>query len=248
MTIPQTIATELQSLSPDAVIELFDLDMTPLGGPLVHYHAGTNGLMQSVVWNGVAYNAFPIQASGFEYAGRGQLPRPKMQVSNITGAISALILTYGDLVGCKVTRRRTFVKYLDAVNFPGGTNPTADPTAEFPQDIYFIEQRTAETREMVEFQLSAAFDFQGLTLPRRVIVQNVCVWRYRVWNASTSAFDYTNADCPYTGSSMFDTNDNPVSSGAQDVCGKRLSSCKARFGANATLPYGSFPACGINNG
>jgi lambda family phage minor tail protein L len=31
---------------------------------------------------------------------------------------------------------------------------------------------------------------------------------------------------------------------AKDVCGKRLSSCKARFGANAELPFGSFPSLG----
>jgi len=29
-----------------------------------------------------------------------------------------------------------------------------------------------------------------------------------------------------------------------DVCGKRLSSCKARFGQNAQLPFGSFPGVG----
>ena len=29
-----------------------------------------------------------------------------------------------------------------------------------------------------------------------------------------------------------------------DVCGKRLSSCRARFGADADLPFGSFPGVG----
>jgi phage-related protein len=31
---------------------------------------------------------------------------------------------------------------------------------------------------------------------------------------------------------------------AKDICGKRLTSCKARFGANAELPFGSFPSLG----
>jgi lambda family phage minor tail protein L len=31
---------------------------------------------------------------------------------------------------------------------------------------------------------------------------------------------------------------------AKDVCGKRLSSCRARFGDNADLPFGSFPGVG----
>ena len=30
----------------------------------------------------------------------------------------------------------------------------------------------------------------------------------------------------------------------EDVCGKRLSSCEARFGTNVDLPFGSFPGVG----
>ena len=37
---------------------------------------------------------------------------------------------------------------------------------------------------------------------------------------------------------------NGTGSQLQDVCGKRLSSCKARFGENAELPFGSFPGVG----
>ena len=133
----------------------------------------------------------------------------------------------------RVTIKRTLAKFLDAVNFPGGVNANADPTAEFPDDIFFVNQRTVENRTLVEFELAASFDFQGLQLPRRPIVQNVCVWRYR------------GAECGYTAATYFDANDNPVGSASQDVCGKRLSSCKARFGAYIPLPFGSFPAAGL---
>ncbi len=228
-----TINSEIQKLAPSAVIEMFVLDMGPVGGPVVYYHGGTNGLMQPVVWQGNTYAAVPVQAEGFEWNGRGLLPRPKIQIANVLGTITALLLTYGDLVGCKVTRKRTLAKFLDAANFASGTNPTADPTAEFPDDIFYIEQRTVENRNLVEFQLAAAFDFEGMELPRRAIVQNVCSWIYR------------SAECGYTGTAYFDTNDNPVGSAAQDVCGKRLSSCQVRFGANNPLPYGGFPAAGL---
>jgi len=40
------------------------------------------------------------------------------------------------------------------------------------------------------------------------------------------------------------TTGNPL----DDVCGKRLSSCKARFGENAELPFGSFPSLGSFTG
>jgi lambda family phage minor tail protein L len=231
--MPVSITAQIQTLAPSAVIELYVLDLTTLGGPVVYYHGGTNGLNGPVVWQGTTYYAFPVQMTGLEYNGRGQLPKPKVQVANTAGAITALILQYGDLLGAKVTVKRTLAKFLDAVNFAGGVNLSADPTAEFPDDIFFINQRTVENRSVVEFELAASFDFQGVQLPRRPIIQNVCVWIYR------------GAECGYTGTAYFDTNDNPVSSASADVCSKRLSSCKCRFGAYNQIPFGSFPAAGL---
>lgn len=233
MTTPETITSEIQKLEPSAIIELFEMDATAFGGDLLRFHAGTNGLRANVVWQGNTYTAFPIQASGFDMSGNGQLPRPKLQVANVTGAITLLVLTYDDLLGAKITRKRTLAKYLDAVNFPGGTNPTADDAAEFADDVFYIDRKVTETRDMVEFELAAAFDVAGVQLPRRQIIQNVCVWRYR------------GGECDYTGTNYFDTNDAPVGSAGLDVCGKRMTSCKARFGANNPLPFGSFPAAGL---
>lgn len=233
MSTPTTITSEIQKLEPSAILELFIMDASAFGGDVLRFHAGTNGLRQNVVWQGNTYTAFPIQASGFDFSGNGQLPRPKLQVANITGAISLLVLTYDDLLGAKVTRKRTLAKYLDAANFTGGVNPTADPLAEFADDIFVIDRKATETRDMVEFELAAAFDVAGVQLPRRQIIQNVCVWRYR------------GTECGYTGTTYFDANDASVASAGLDVCGKRLSSCKARFGANAPLPFGSFPAAGL---
>ena len=61
------IKADIQSLSPSALIELFVLDMsnTTSGGKLF-FHAGTNELMQPVVWQGVTYETVPIKASGFD--------------------------------------------------------------------------------------------------------------------------------------------------------------------------------------
>lgn len=233
MTLPTTIASEIQKLAPSSIIEMFEIDATVLGGTLYRFHPGKNGLVSNLVWQGNTYSAFPIEATGFEWNGRGQLPRPTLRVSNVLGTMTALVLQFDDLSGVKVTRIRTLQKYLDAVNFPGSTNPTADPTAEFARDVYFVDRKSIETREMVEFELSAALDLAGVALPRRQIIQNYCPWKYR------------SAECGYTGTSYFDTNDNPVSSAAQDVCGKRLSSCRARFGQYAVLPYGGFPAAGL---
>lgn len=387
-TVNTAITSEIQKLTPSAIIELYEIDASVVGGTIYRFHSGKNLGMTDVVWQGNTYSAFPIEASDFEWNGKGQMPRPKVQVSNVLGTITALVLAYQDLVGCKFTRIRTLAKYLDAVNFPAGTavvqatpsaftyqaplyyaaitpttlltamsdgitsaanfgggaganvfatpnqsgnflqmdlgsiklvdhitlrgvnlnpdgwgvaylngctisissngstytsagtvsgmtndgvakdfaigasaryikiampgtnwmaigdfiaytqetvyvNPTADPTAEFPRDIYYVDRKSTETNQMVEFELAASLDLAGVALPRRQIIQNYCPWAYR------------SSECGYTGTNYFDTNDSPVATLAQDVCGKRLSSCRCRFGQYAELPYGGFPAAGL---
>lgn len=228
-----SIIAEIQQLDPSSVIELFELDMSSFNQGVIRFHAGTNQLRSKVVWQAQAYEAFPIQAEGFEFNGGGQLPRPKLRVANVSASITALVLSYQDLIGCKLTRKRTLAKYLDAVNFIGGINPSADASAAFADDVFYVDRKSRETRDVVEFELATSFDLEGVMLPRRQIVQNVCPWTYR------------GAECGYTGSAYYDANDRAVSSSALDQCGKRLDSCQARFGANADLPFGGFPACGL---
>jgi lambda family phage minor tail protein L len=225
-----TLKGDIQTLSPGAVIECFQLDLTRYGAPVVCFHAGTNELQTDVVWQGVTYQRFPVQASGFEYKGQGTLPRPKFLVSNVTGTISALCKAYGDMVGAKVTRKRTLLQYLDAVNFANG-NPTADANEYFADDIFFINQKTTETKTVVEFELAVAFDVEGVQLPRRQVITNSCPWRYR------------GDGCGYAGGPCADVNDNPTNDPNKDVCGKRLASCKLRF-PNLALPFGGFPGAG----
>lgn len=227
-----SIAADVQTLTPGAIVELFELDLTPFGGDLLRFHAGTNQLRANVVWQANTYIAFPVQATGFEFNGQGQQTRPKLAAANVAGAITALVLQYEDIVGAKVTRKRTLAKYLDAVNFPGGTNPSADPTAEFPQDIYYVDRKSAENNVVVEFELAPAMDVTGVQLPRRQVVQNVCPWAYK------------GSECGWAGTTYYDANDASTTAG-NDVCGKRLSSCKVRFGQYAELPFGGFPAAGL---
>lgn len=221
-----TIAADIQSLSPTALLELFTVDTsnTP-GGGVFHFHAGTNALLQSVVWRGITYVALPIEAEGFELSSKGVLPRPTLKVANVGGLFSALAGTLNDLVGAKVTRKRTFAKYLDAVNFPAG-NPDADPNQYLPDELWFIEAKTSENRYIIAWELSSAFDLMGVMLPNRQVIQNSCSWTYR------------SAECSWIGGN-FDKSDLPCAA-PDDFCAKRLSSCKARFGDNIT-PFGGFP-------
>lgn len=181
------IKADIQSLSPSALIELFELDMsnTTSGGKLF-FHAGTNELMEPVVWQGVSYEPWPIKASGFDKTGQGTLPRPKIQVSNFAGTVSAEVQANDDLVGCRIIRKMTLARFLDAANFKDG-NPTADPNQHFPDEMWFIEQKTLETHEVVEFELSSVFDLMGVQLPYRQIIKTPARGNTAVQSAATPA-------------------------------------------------------------
>jgi lambda family phage minor tail protein L len=173
-----SVISDLQSVNPSAIIELFSLetDLELHGSSQVYrFHNGTNlNNNGDIVWAGDQYLKMPIQATGFAFQ-KGQLPRPKLTVSNALGTITAILLNVNkvtagnDLAGATVTRIRTLARYIDAVNFPGGTNPlgTPDPTAEFPKEIYKIDRKAAENRDIVEFELAAAIDMVGVRAPQR---------------------------------------------------------------------------------
>ena len=172
------VFSEVQKINPSAIIELFTLQLdSSLHGAntIYRFHAGSSlNANGQIVWAGNAYLRFPIQATGFAYQ-RGQIPRPKLVVSNALGTISAILLTVNqttvgnDLTGATVTRIRTMARFLDAVNFPGNTNPlgTPDPTAEFKRQIYKIDRKATENREVVEFELAGSIDMAGVRAPKR---------------------------------------------------------------------------------
>lgn len=173
------VFSDLQKVNPSAIIELFtlQLDSNLHGANTVYrFHAGTNlDANGKIVWAGNEYLRFPVEATGFAYQ-RGQLPRPVLSVSNMgTPTMSAILLTVNqttagnDLSGAIVTRIRTMARFLDAVNFSGSTNPfgTPDPTAEFKREVFTIDRKTNETREVIEFELAAAIDMAGIRSPKR---------------------------------------------------------------------------------
>lgn len=236
------VSGSLQVANPSAIIELFELRLVPElhgSGDVYRFHAGSNALQShgDVVWAGNSYTRFPVEAEGFEYGGTGQLPRPTIRVSNILSTVSAILASINqampgsDLTGAKVIRIRTLAKYLDDVNFEGGTNPygVPDPYAEFPREIYYVDRKSAENNQLVEFELASSLDLAGVLAPKRQTIANICQWRYRRWNSSTSTFDYTKVDCPYNKSLYFKADGTPTNNPAEDVCDKRLTSCKLRF-------------------
>jgi len=180
MAVP---VSQLQSINPGAIIELFTLtlDSTLHGASTVYrFHNGANQNSNAeVVWAGNTYQRFPIKCEGFTFNGTGTLPRPTVTISNILGTITAILAdvnqtTSGnDLTGAKLTRIRTLARYLDAVNFTGNTNPFGTPNSnELPQEIFFIDRKVMENRNTVQFELVGDLDKQNLKLPKRQVTRN----------------------------------------------------------------------------
>ena len=55
------------------------------------------------------------------------------------------------------------------------TNPfgTPDPTAEFPQEIYFLDRKVTETRDVVTWEAQSALDLVNVKLPQRIATRDI---------------------------------------------------------------------------
>lgn len=225
-----SIALESVKLSHSAPVELYALDLTPLGGAVYRFSPQTNELGGAVVWQGQSYEVFPIRASGFEQRSTGPFPRPTLAVSNVLGTLGLLIRQYDNLRGARLVRKRTLARYLDAVNFAAG-NAQADPLAEWPDEVWLVDECTGRNRLAITWGLRSPLDFDGVMLPSRVARPNHCPWKYR------------SSDCGYTGGPVARNDDQPTADPALDRCSRKLSGCKLRFGT-APLPFGGFPGLG----
>lgn len=235
MSLNADIASDVQQLSPGKLVTMYILDCTSLGGSTYRFIPATiSGT--TVYFNSQEYLPIDIEATGFECSGKGQLPRPKIRISNTTNTLAGAIIEYDDLLGAVVTRRRTFQKYLDG-------QPEADPLAKFPDDTYIIERKVMQNKYFVEWELSAYMDFEGRQLPNRQILRDTCMWTYRTWDSDELSFDYTKAVCPYTGTDMFKRDGTVTTISGEDICGKRLSDCDLRYG-NDPFPFSGFPGVG----
>ena len=64
-------------------------------------------------------------------------------------------------------------QFLDAANFPSNQNPFGTPssTTELPQEIYFIDKKTLENREVVQFECVSALDLENIRAPKRQVTR-----------------------------------------------------------------------------
>jgi len=199
----KNLYAEASNLECSALIQLFIIDIGELGlqqgtisstdvsagiSTQFRFHNNVKLINSSIYWQGKEYVAAPIQAEGFETNVRGTLPTPRLSMTVSDEGISALsqlkerLRELGDLAGAKVTRIRTFAKFLDAENFYGMTPPAGfapDPNSEFPRDVFYIDRKSKEDKFSIEYELGSILDVGDLKLPGRLVVANTCPFQYR---------------------------------------------------------------------
>ena len=175
------IAISLMDLQPTAIVEFFLLYFNTIDreDSFIAFHGGSN-FNQGIVWQGITYLPVPVETEGFEINANGQMPRPKIRISNKDYFMTDMLIRNSDFQYSKVIRKRTFIKYLDDANFDGG-NPwgEADASAEISNESYIISQKTAENKNFVEFELTSPLDLDNFELNNRLILSRYCSWVYR---------------------------------------------------------------------
>jgi lambda family phage minor tail protein L len=158
------------------------------------------------------YTALPLYFSGYEQKAEGAYSRPVITFANILSTFKNSIgVSNNDLIGKKLTRRKTLAKYEPEGN--PGTNGSI-PT-EMPIQVFIIDRIESENAQAITFELTSGFDLQGISVPNRYILANTCTWLYQGRERQSSGgctWKITNDNPGFT--VRYDSNDRPLITGA----------------------------------
>jgi lambda family phage minor tail protein L len=204
---------EAEKLSPNAIISMFVLDATGIGGGIFRFSPLSRADGSDIVWQGDTYTRFPLKAEGYEFSTKGELPRPRVTFSNLFGVFTALNLGYQDLTRARFTRKRCYKKNLDG-------EAQANPNASYPDDVFFIGRKIIQNKQLVQYELVSSLEIDGPQIPARQVFSNRCAWKYR------------SAECSYTDIPVADRNGNP--------CPVALTSGRGTWSAANSYTPGEF--------
>lgn len=169
-------ALELPKLEQSALLDLYTFDLTEFGGEIYHLCNDINEKGQAIVFDGIAYNPYPIEATGFAFNSQGASNRPSLGISNMHGLITSLVEGIG-VVGAKVIRKQVYAKHLDAVNFFKG-NVHAN-TSAVVTSLFIVECVKSLNRNSASLELAIPTEADGIKIPRRIIISNTSPSAYK---------------------------------------------------------------------
>ena len=84
--------------------------------------------------------------------------------------------THGNAMGNTITMNNpNTVQQTTTSSTTTQSNPfgTPDPTAEFPQEIYFLDRKVNENRDIVQWEAISALDLVNVKLPKRIATRDI---------------------------------------------------------------------------
>ncbi|HGP0788159.1 TPA: phage minor tail protein L [Salmonella enterica subsp. diarizonae serovar 53:z10:z35] len=212
--IPQDTLNETTRAEQSAKVDLWEFDLTAIGGERYFFCKEPNEKGEPLTWQGRQYQPYPIKAQDFEMSGKGPSPRVSLVVSNLFGLVTGMAEDLQSLVGASVVRHQVYRKFLDAVNFTDG-NPDASPEQEAVAR-YCVEQLSELTTLTATFILASPTETDGSVFPGRIMLAEICTW------------DYRDENCGYSGPPVADEFDKPTSDPEKDKCSHCMKGCELR--------------------
>lgn len=171
----------------------------PQNLPTVYrFHAGANmNNFGEVKYLQHSYQRVAVEAEGFDKKSTGVISRPTLTFANLGGIVqnpsTGLAITmsdflnnvnfvtpHNDLLGAKITRKMPLASALNDDNFASGSNPfnpnvdTTNGTNDRLRDeVFVIDRKAIENRQIVQFELTAAHDLENKNIPQRVVTRDI---------------------------------------------------------------------------
>lgn len=205
-------------------------------------------------------------------SGTDKQPRPQISLSNLASFMSSLLAEYDDLTGAKLTRLLTIFDYLDAQpahdatqEFPRAifyvskkvSETRASVTLELSTQIDIegvqLPRRPITANACVwRYRSGDGCDYVGDAVSDEFDANFAPTNPRGAWNAATVYATHDSVYIILNGVKEYFVAVAPSAAGLyprfnpaiwkRDVCIKTLGACKKRFGDNAVLPFGAFPA------
>lgn len=212
----------------DALVSLYTLDMTAIGGPIERFTDAKNG---EITFGGHVYAPVEIELSGLEINAETSDTSPTVKIIHNGSPITGYLDEFDDLNGATFTRIRTYAQFLD-----DGSDP--NDTEFYGPDMLFIERMSHLDAVMLEFELSTMLNVKDLMWPTLILLRDICSYDYRVRNEDDT--DFIPGQCPWNGGTYYNENNEITMIAKEDVCSQKRAGCKARYGNNAVLPFRGF--------
>lgn len=159
-----SIQSEIKKSNLDAIIELFEIDATNLGGQVFRFSPNLTERYTNVTFNNQIWQAVPIVCEGFGYSTSEAPAKPSILVSNVSKDLLAAVIGLGDIVGAKVIRYRTLRRFLGDGDEPNGQ-------AYLPPDIFYVERKISHNKLSIKWQLTSELDKLQVKLPKRLFLR-----------------------------------------------------------------------------